>query len=88
MLGSNTIFLLLTFECSASHVRAAVATLGGKHGAAGRSDKWRHLYAGFTVWLSQTEASVILADMLFGCFYKICLQFQSNSPTLFTESAL
>lgn len=44
-------------ESISSHVRAAVATLGGKHGAAGRSDKWRHLYAGFTVWLSQTEAS-------------------------------
>jgi len=34
-----------------------VATLGDKRGAAGRSDKWRHLYAGFTVWLLQTEAS-------------------------------
>ncbi|WJX56344.1 putative inactive shikimate kinase like 2, chloroplastic [Trifolium repens] len=44
-------------ESISSHVRTVVATLGGKHGAAGRSDKWRHLYAGFTVWLSQTEAS-------------------------------
>ncbi|KAM1236368.1 hypothetical protein ACFX2I_037394 [Malus domestica] len=40
-----------------SHVRAVVATLGGQHGAAGRADKWRHLYAGFTVWVSQTEAT-------------------------------
>ncbi|GAU41477.1 hypothetical protein TSUD_237270 [Trifolium subterraneum] len=44
-------------ESISSHVRTVVATLGGKHGAAGRSDKWRHLYAGFTIWLSQTEAS-------------------------------
>lgn len=44
------------FACSDSHVRAVVATLGESHGAAGRTDKWRHLYSGFTVWLSQTEA--------------------------------
>ncbi|OIV90175.1 hypothetical protein TanjilG_01629 [Lupinus angustifolius] len=44
-------------ESISSHVRAAVATLGGQHGASGRTDKWRHLYAGFTVWLSQTEAT-------------------------------
>ncbi|CAL0331597.1 unnamed protein product [Lupinus luteus] len=44
-------------ESISSHVRAAVATLGGQHGASGRPDKWRHLYAGFTVWLSQTEAT-------------------------------
>ncbi|XP_010693320.2 probable inactive shikimate kinase like 2, chloroplastic isoform X1 [Beta vulgaris subsp. vulgaris] len=44
-------------ESLSSHVRAIVATLGGKHGAAGRADKWRHLYAGFTVWLSQSEAT-------------------------------
>ncbi|CAO2842339.1 unnamed protein product [Amaranthus hypochondriacus] len=44
-------------ESLSSHVRAVVATLGGKHGAAGRPDKWRHLYAGFTVWLSQSEAT-------------------------------
>ncbi|XP_021297869.1 probable inactive shikimate kinase like 2, chloroplastic isoform X2 [Herrania umbratica] len=43
-------------ESLSSHVRAVVATLGGSHGAAGRADKWRHLYSGFTVWLSQTEA--------------------------------
>ncbi|XP_017973192.1 PREDICTED: probable inactive shikimate kinase like 2, chloroplastic isoform X1 [Theobroma cacao] len=43
-------------ESLSSHVRAVVATLGGSHGAAGRTDKWRHLYSGFTVWLSQTEA--------------------------------
>uniref|UniRef100_A0A803N5X6 Uncharacterized protein n=1 Tax=Chenopodium quinoa TaxID=63459 RepID=A0A803N5X6_CHEQI len=44
-------------ESLSSHVRAVVATLGGKHGAAGRADKWRHLYAGFTVWLSQSAAT-------------------------------
>ncbi|XP_072983357.1 probable inactive shikimate kinase like 2, chloroplastic isoform X1 [Typha latifolia] len=43
-------------ESLSSHVRTVVATLGGKHGAASRSDKWQHLYAGFTVWLSQSEA--------------------------------
>uniref|UniRef100_A0A6P4BFC9 probable inactive shikimate kinase like 2, chloroplastic n=1 Tax=Ziziphus jujuba TaxID=326968 RepID=A0A6P4BFC9_ZIZJJ len=43
-------------ESLSSHVRAVVATLGGHQGAARRADKWRHLYAGFTVWLSQTEA--------------------------------
>ncbi len=42
---------------SCSHVRAVVATLGGQQGAARRADKWQHLYAGFTVWLSQTEAT-------------------------------
>ncbi|GAB4834779.1 Probable inactive shikimate kinase like 2, chloroplastic [Ancistrocladus abbreviatus] len=45
------------FESLSSHTRAVVATLGGEHGAARRSDKWRHLYAGFTVWLSQSEAT-------------------------------
>ncbi|XP_048503498.1 ATP-dependent DNA helicase Q-like 2 isoform X2 [Beta vulgaris subsp. vulgaris] len=25
-----------------------------KHGTAGRADKWQHLYAGFTVWLSES----------------------------------
>ncbi|CAK9173438.1 unnamed protein product [Ilex paraguariensis] len=44
-------------ESLSSHVRAVVATLGGQHGAAGRADKWRHLYAGFTVWLSPSEAT-------------------------------
>ncbi|XP_058772601.1 probable inactive shikimate kinase like 2, chloroplastic [Vicia villosa] len=44
-------------ESISRHVRTVVATLGGNQGAAGRSDKWRYLYAGFTVWLSQTEAS-------------------------------
>ncbi|KAF5734315.1 inactive shikimate kinase like 2 chloroplastic-like isoform X1 [Tripterygium wilfordii] len=43
-------------ESLSSHVRAVVATLGGQQGVARRADKWRHLYAGFTVWLSQTEA--------------------------------
>ncbi|GMH09184.1 hypothetical protein Nepgr_011024 [Nepenthes gracilis] len=43
-------------EGLSSHVRAVVATLGGGHGAARRADKWQHLYAGFTVWLSQSKA--------------------------------
>lgn len=43
-------------ESLSSHARAVVATLGGQFGAAGRADKWRHLYAGFTIWLSQSEA--------------------------------
>ncbi|KAF2577435.1 hypothetical protein F2Q68_00005950 [Brassica cretica] len=38
-------------ESLSSHVRTVVSTLGGKHGAVGRADKWRHLYAGFTVWM-------------------------------------
>ncbi|KAJ4949984.1 hypothetical protein NE237_026816 [Protea cynaroides] len=45
------------FESLSSHVRAVVATLGGTHGAAGRADKWQHLHAGFTVWLSQSEST-------------------------------
>ncbi|XP_052209850.1 probable inactive shikimate kinase like 2, chloroplastic isoform X2 [Diospyros lotus] len=44
-------------ESLSSHVRSVVATLGGQYGAAGQTDKWRHLYAGFTVWLSQSEAT-------------------------------
>ncbi|KAK6934952.1 Shikimate kinase/gluconokinase [Dillenia turbinata] len=44
-------------ESLSSHVRAVVATLGGPHGAAGSADRWRHLYAGFTVWLSRSEAT-------------------------------
>ncbi|XP_031501943.1 probable inactive shikimate kinase like 2, chloroplastic [Nymphaea colorata] len=44
-------------ESLSSHARAVVATLGGSNGAAGRADKWRHLYAGFTVWLDLSEAS-------------------------------
>ncbi|CAF1710025.1 unnamed protein product [Brassica napus] len=44
-------------ESLSSHVRTVVSTLGGKHGAVGRADKWRHLYSGFTVWVSQTEAT-------------------------------
>ncbi|KAK7366970.1 hypothetical protein VNO80_08974 [Phaseolus coccineus] len=43
-------------ESISSHARAVVATLGGQHGASGRANKWQHLYAGFTVWLSQTDA--------------------------------
>ncbi|GAB4857870.1 Probable inactive shikimate kinase like 2, chloroplastic, variant 2 [Ancistrocladus abbreviatus] len=44
-------------ESLSSHVRAVVATLGGEHGAASRANKWRHLYAGFTIWLSQSKAT-------------------------------
>ncbi|PKU77237.1 putative inactive shikimate kinase like 2, chloroplastic [Dendrobium catenatum] len=40
-----------------SHVRAVVATLGGPHGAAAWPDKWQHLHAGFTVWLSKSKAA-------------------------------
>lgn len=44
-------------ESLSSHVRAVVSTLGGQHGAARRVDKWQHLYAGFTVWIAQTDAT-------------------------------
>ncbi|XP_074576107.1 putative inactive shikimate kinase like 2, chloroplastic [Curcuma longa] len=43
-------------ESLSRHARSVVATLGGQHGAARRHDKWRHLHAGFTVWLSISEA--------------------------------
>uniref|UniRef100_A0A7N1A5P7 CS domain-containing protein n=1 Tax=Kalanchoe fedtschenkoi TaxID=63787 RepID=A0A7N1A5P7_KALFE len=45
------------FESLSTQVRAVVGTLGGKSGAACRPDKWRHLYAGFTVWLSKSDAA-------------------------------
>nr|GMC79024.1 probable inactive shikimate kinase like 2, chloroplastic [Ipomoea batatas] len=45
------------FESLSSHARAVIATLGEKHGAARRANKWRHLFSGFTVWLSQSEAT-------------------------------
>ncbi|CAM8877817.1 unnamed protein product [Rhodiola kirilowii] len=45
------------FESLSTQVRAVVGTLGGRPGAAGRPAKWRHLYAGFTVWLSKSEAA-------------------------------
>lgn len=51
----RALFSGLGWPCS--HVRAVVATLGGQQGAARRADKWQHLYAGFTVWLSHTEAT-------------------------------
>lgn len=41
-------------EGLSSHVRTVVATLGGEQGAAMKDDKWRHLHAGFTVWLSNS----------------------------------
>ncbi|XP_022860237.1 probable inactive shikimate kinase like 2, chloroplastic, partial [Olea europaea var. sylvestris] len=44
-------------ESLSSHARAVVSTLGGKHGAAERPNKWQHLFAGFTIWLSQSEAT-------------------------------
>ncbi|KAL0318269.1 UNVERIFIED_CONTAM: putative inactive shikimate kinase like 2, chloroplastic [Sesamum calycinum] len=44
-------------ETLSSQARAVVATLGGEHGAARRPNKWQHLFAGFTVWLSQSEAA-------------------------------
>lgn len=51
-------FIRISWICAyCSHVRAVVATLGGQQGAAARADKWQHLYAGFTIWLSQTEAA-------------------------------
>lgn len=43
-------------ESLSSHIRSVVATIGGRHGAAARGERWRHLYAGFTVWLSESEA--------------------------------
>ncbi|KAI7729032.1 hypothetical protein M8C21_021855 [Ambrosia artemisiifolia] len=43
-------------ESLSSHIRSVVATIGGQHGAAARSDRWQHLYSGFTVWLSQSDA--------------------------------
>ncbi|KAG0472991.1 hypothetical protein HPP92_014441 [Vanilla planifolia] len=46
----------LILESLSSHVRVVVATLGGCHGAASQHDKWRHLHAGFTIWLSESKA--------------------------------
>ncbi|KAJ6854231.1 putative inactive shikimate kinase like 2, chloroplastic [Iris pallida] len=43
-------------EGLSSHARTVVATLGGEQGAAMKDDKWRHLHAGFTVWLSNSGA--------------------------------
>ncbi|KAL0913518.1 hypothetical protein M5K25_016984 [Dendrobium thyrsiflorum] len=47
----------LALQSLSSHVRAVVATLGGPHGAAAWHDKWQHLHAGFTVWLSKSKAA-------------------------------
>ncbi|KAI5656354.1 hypothetical protein M9H77_25147 [Catharanthus roseus] len=44
-------------ESLSSHARTVVSTLGGKYGAARRADKWRHIFAGFSIWLSQSEAT-------------------------------
>ncbi|GAB2212065.1 hypothetical protein Droror1_Dr00025409 [Drosera rotundifolia] len=43
-------------EQLSTHVRAVIATLGEGHGAGSRAAKWQYLYAGFTVWLSPSEA--------------------------------
>lgn len=51
-----------------SHIRSVVATIGGQHGAAARDDRWRHLYSGFTVWLSQSEAKGNAFDFDFSFF--------------------
>lgn len=64
--GSDSVAWL---ACPGSHVRAVVATLGGSHGAAGRTDKWRHLYSGFSIWLSQTEATGKFAFTLYQFIY-------------------
>lgn len=63
---------IFCFACS--HVRTVVATLG-QHGSARRADKWQHLYAGFTVWLSQTEA----IGNLFSFFLLISKTYQCLS---------
>lgn len=55
LVRKSAFFSVLGWSCS--HVRAVIATLGGQQGAARRADKWQHLYAGFTVWLSTTEAT-------------------------------
>lgn len=39
-----------------TNVRVVVATLGGTFGAATRAKNWKNLHAGFTVWLSHSEA--------------------------------
>jgi len=46
--------VLESLSCQA---RAVVATLGGQHGAARNANNWRHMYAGFTIWLSESEAT-------------------------------
>ncbi|KAF3335965.1 putative inactive shikimate kinase like 2 [Carex littledalei] len=46
----------VVLENLSSQVRAVVATLGGKHGAASRFDRWRHLHSGFSVWVSKSQA--------------------------------
>ncbi|XP_076898395.1 putative inactive shikimate kinase like 2, chloroplastic isoform X2 [Bidens hawaiensis] len=56
--GSNAVAetesaILESLSC---HIRSVVSTIGGPHGAAASGDRWRHLYSGFTVWLSQSEA--------------------------------
>ncbi|KAK9072873.1 hypothetical protein SSX86_009308 [Deinandra increscens subsp. villosa] len=56
--GSNAVAETecVILDSLSSHIRSVVATIGGRHGAAARGDQWRHLYSGFTVWLSQSEA--------------------------------
>ncbi|KAJ3681664.1 hypothetical protein LUZ60_014237 [Juncus effusus] len=45
------------FENLSSQVRTVVGTLGGKHGASSRFDRWRHLHAGFSVWIDKSDVS-------------------------------
>ncbi|KAG9131602.1 hypothetical protein Leryth_015149 [Lithospermum erythrorhizon] len=44
-------------ESLSSHARTVVATIGDGHGAAAKTNNWRHLFAGFTVWLSESKAT-------------------------------
>lgn len=40
-----------------SQARAVISTLGGDCGAARKPNNWQHLFAGFTIWLSESEAA-------------------------------
>ncbi|KAL8539996.1 hypothetical protein ACS0TY_001557 [Phlomoides rotata] len=44
-------------ESLSSQARAVIATIGGSPGAARSSNKWQHLFAGFSLWLSQSDAT-------------------------------
>lgn len=45
------------FSWNCRHVRCVIATLGGSQGLGAQYGNWKSLHAGFTVWLSQTEAT-------------------------------
>ncbi|KAL7606304.1 hypothetical protein Lser_V15G19648 [Lactuca serriola] len=49
--GSNVVAEAegVILESLSSHIRSVVATIGERHGAAASGDRWRHLYARFTV---------------------------------------